>query len=61
VGRRSRIAIERAKRGGRPSLRGLRTTVGDVLEWLANGRSEDEILHEIPDLERDAAPAAVGA
>jgi len=33
--------------------RGLRITVGDVLECLANGMSEDEILRDFPDLERE--------
>jgi uncharacterized protein (DUF433 family) len=56
---RSRITIEPGKRGGRPSLRGLRITVGDVLEWPANGMSEDEILHGFPELEREDIRAAL--
>lgn len=56
---RSRITIELGKRGGRPCIRGLRITVGDVLESLASGMSEDEILHDFPDLERDDIRAAL--
>ena len=55
---RSRITIEPGKRGGRPCIRGLRITVYDVLEWLAGGMSEDEILHDFPDLEREDIRAA---
>ena len=48
-----RISIEPGKRGGRPWIRGLRITVYDVLSWLASGMSEDEILGDHPDLERE--------
>jgi len=50
---RSRIRVDPGKRGGRPCIRGLRITVGDVLEYLASGMSEDEILHDFPDLESE--------
>lgn len=56
---RSRITIEPGKRGGKPCIRGLRITVGDILEYLASGMSEDEILDDFPDLERDDIRAAV--
>jgi uncharacterized protein (DUF433 family) len=46
-----RITIEPGKRGGKPCIRGLRITVYDVLEYLASGMSEDEILADFPDLE----------
>ena len=49
----SRITVEPGKRGGQPCVRGLRITVYDVLGWLASGMSEDEILDDHPDLERD--------
>jgi len=39
-----RIAIEPGKRGGRPVIRGLRITVYDVLHWLADGMTADEII-----------------
>lgn len=56
---RSRITIEPGKRSGQPCIRGLRMTVGDVLEYLASGMSEDEILGDFPDLEREDIRAAL--
>lgn len=47
------ITIEPGKRGGKPCIRGLRITVSDVLDYLASGMSEDEILRDFPDLTRD--------
>ena len=44
------ITIEPGKRGGKPCIRGLRITVYDVLEYLASGMSEAEILADFPDL-----------
>lgn len=37
-------------RGGRPVIRGMRISVGDVLGWLASGMSEGEILEDFPEL-----------
>jgi uncharacterized protein (DUF433 family) len=56
---RERITIEPEKRGGKPCLRGLRITVYDVLDYLAGGMSEDEILADFPDLEREDIRAAL--
>ena len=47
------ITVEPGKRGGKPCIRGLRITVYDVLEYLASGMSEDQILSDFPDLDRD--------
>jgi uncharacterized protein (DUF433 family) len=47
------ITLEAGKRGGKPCIRGLRITVYDVLEYLASGMSEAEILADFPDLNRD--------
>ncbi|MBE7502386.1 MAG: DUF433 domain-containing protein [Verrucomicrobiales bacterium] len=44
------ITIEPGKRGGRPCVRGLRITVGDVLGWIAAGLSWTEIKDDYPDL-----------
>jgi uncharacterized protein (DUF433 family) len=44
------ITIEPDKRSGQPCIRGLRMTVRDVLEYLAGGMSEAEILADFPDL-----------
>ena len=48
-----RIAIDPAVRFGKPCVRGTRISVGDVLEYLASGMSEDEILSDFPQLTRD--------
>lgn len=50
---RSRITIEPGKRGGRPCIRGMRITVYDVLDYLASGMTEEEILRDFPDLTRE--------
>jgi uncharacterized protein (DUF433 family) len=47
---RKRITIEPDKLGGKPCIRGLRITVYDVLDYLASGMSQDEILRDFPDL-----------
>lgn len=47
------ITIEPGKRGGKPCIRGMRITVSDVLEYLASGMSEGEILADFPELTRD--------
>ncbi len=44
------ITIEPGKRSGQPCIRGLRMTVQDILEYLAAGMSEEEILDDFPDL-----------
>jgi len=44
------ISIEPGKRGGKPCIRGLRITVGDILDYLAGGMSHEDILRDFPDL-----------
>jgi uncharacterized protein (DUF433 family) len=44
------ITIEPGKRGGKPCIRGMRITVYDVLDYLASGMTEAEILDDFPDL-----------
>lgn len=50
---RTRITVEPGKRSGQPCIRGLRITVWDVLSWLAAGMTEEQILADYPELERD--------
>ena len=45
---RTRITIEPGKRGGRPCVRGMRITVGDVLSYLAAGMTHAEVLDDFP-------------
>jgi uncharacterized protein (DUF433 family) len=47
---RERITMEPEKMGGKPCVRGLRITVYDVLDYMASGMSEAEILRDFPDL-----------
>ena len=54
-----RITLEPDKRGGKPCIRGLRITVYDVLEYLASGMTEAEILADFPDLEHEDIRAAL--
>ena len=54
-----RTTLEPEKRGGKPCIRGLRITVYDVLEYLASGMTEAEILKDFPDLEREDIRAAL--
>ena len=42
------ITIESGKRGGKPCIRGMRITVYEVLEYLASGMSNSEILKDFP-------------
>jgi uncharacterized protein (DUF433 family) len=44
------ITIEPGKRSGKPCIRGTRMSVTDVLEYLAGGMSEADILEDFPDL-----------
>jgi uncharacterized protein (DUF433 family) len=44
------ITIEPGKRGGKPTIRGMRITVQDALEYLAGGMSEEEIISDFPEL-----------
>ncbi len=44
------ITIEPGKRAGKPCIRGLRITVYDILDYLASGMSQNEILRDFPDL-----------
>jgi len=50
---RERISISSDVRGGKPCIKDTRITVYDVLEYLAGGMSEDEVLADFPDLSRD--------
>ena len=54
-----RITVEPGKRGGRPCVRGLRITVTDVLELLAQGLTPDDVLKQMPDLEPDDVRACL--
>ena len=44
------ITIEPGKRSGKPCIRGMRITVQDILEYLAAGMTEEEILQDFSEL-----------
>ena len=44
------ITIEPGKRGGQPTIRGMRITVYDVLKMLASGMTEKKMLSDFPEL-----------
>ena len=54
-----RITVNPKQCGGRPCIRGMRIRVVDVLELFAAGLTADEILEEMPDLEREDLQASL--
>ncbi|MBA2493653.1 MAG: DUF433 domain-containing protein [Acidobacteria bacterium] len=54
-----RITINPKQCGGRPCIRGMRIRVSDVIDLFANGLTAEEILKEMPDLEREDLYAAL--
>jgi uncharacterized protein (DUF433 family) len=54
-----RITINSEQCGGRPCIRGLRIRVTDIIDLLASGLNQDQIIEELPDLEKDDILAAL--
>ena len=54
-----RITIDPAVCGGRPCIRGLRIRVKDVLDLLASGATNDEVLADYPYLESEDIAAVL--
>ena len=54
-----RITISAGVRSGKPCIRGTRITVYDILEYLAGGMSEDQILADFPALAREDIRASL--
>ncbi len=55
----NRIAFNPNQCGGRPCIRGMRIRVKDVLDMLAAGATEAEILESYPYLEREDIQASL--
>lgn len=53
------ITIIPGVRSGKPCIAGTRITVYDILEYLAGGMTEDEILADFPSLTREDIRAAL--
>jgi uncharacterized protein (DUF433 family) len=54
-----RITIEAQTRFGRPTIRGMRISVYDILGWFASGMTIQEILTDFPELSVDDIQAAL--
>jgi uncharacterized protein (DUF433 family) len=54
-----RITINPQQCGGRPCIRGMRIRVKDVLDLLASGVPQEEILTDFPYLEPEDIRAAL--
>lgn len=54
-----RITVILGLCGGRPTIRGLRVRVNDVLEMLASGMTEADILEAFPYLEAEDIKASL--
>lgn len=53
------ITVTPGVRSGKPCIAGTRITVYDILEYLAGGMSEDQILADFPSLQREHVRAAL--
>jgi uncharacterized protein (DUF433 family) len=53
------ITIEPGKRAGKPTIRGMRISVNDILSWLASGMSIPEILNDFDELTQEDIFAAL--
>lgn len=55
----SRITLHPDIRGGRPCIRGMRISVYDILDWLASGMTQEDILRDYAELEKEDIEAAL--
>ena len=53
------ITIEPGRRGGQPTIRGMRITVYDILKMLASGMSRREIFKDFPELTKKDIQASL--
>lgn len=53
------IEINSEKRFGKPVVKGTRISVSDVLNWLANGMSKEEIILDFPELSEESINACL--
>jgi uncharacterized protein (DUF433 family) len=55
------IVVDSEIRFGKPSVKGTRITIGDVLSYLASGMSEQQILADFPQLTEDDIRACLAS
>ena len=53
------IELNPEKRFGKPTIKGTRISVYDVLNWMANGMSKEEILMDFPELNMEMINACL--
>ena len=53
------IVVDPEIRFGKPCIKGTRITVGDILQWLSSGMTEQEIIEDYPELQRTHIRAAL--
>jgi uncharacterized protein (DUF433 family) len=56
---RNRITVNPDQCGGRPCIRGMRIRIIDVLELLASGLTQAQVIEELPDLEKEDIEAVL--
>lgn len=56
----SRITIDPEVMGGKPCIRGMRVTVGMIVESLAAGRTIEQLLADFPYIEEQDIREALG-
>lgn len=54
-----RITVNPAVMVGKPTIRGMRITVEQILKALANGLTTDQLLEDFPNLEKDDIKACL--
>jgi uncharacterized protein (DUF433 family) len=53
------ITIDAQTRFGRPTIRGMRISVYDILGWFASGMTAQDILNDFPELKAEDIQAAL--
>ena len=53
------IEIRSDKRFGRPCLKGTRISVYDILNWLSNGMTKEEIMSDFKEISEDMINACL--
>lgn len=53
------IEIDPNKRFGKPVIIGTRISVADVLNWMANGMSKQEIIEDFPEISDESISACL--
>ena len=53
------IEINPSKRFGKPTIIGTRISVADILNWMANGMSRQEITEDFPEVSDESIKACL--